>query len=152
MPTKLHIQSAGILLLLAWSPEAGAFLPRDTVELSATVIVNAVDRPPLSGCEVSEQVQTFRKIEWWIAVGEARADPEDGGSGGRSIGIRCRDAVIERSHPDSADALENPYVAAVVIAGFKSARPRQDKDSLRIPYSDCVSQDDETGLLRSKSR
>ena len=130
------IPSVGIVLLLVWSHEAGAFLPRDAIELSVEVIANAVEGPPRSGCRVSEEVQTFRKRAWRVAVGEAQPDLQKQKAAGEAgIGIRCEDAAIEGTHPDSANPPGSPYLVAGVSTLSRLVRQMEDERLLEVEVS-----------------
>jgi len=141
MSTKLRIASFGILLVLLWSHEAGAFLPRDVVDLSAEVLVNVVEGPPRSDCRVAEEVQTFRKRAWWVAVGEARPDlPKQKVRDGTGSGIRCQEAAIGEAHAGSAAAPGNPYLIATGSTLARLVRQMEDERVLEVEVSVSLEQ------------
>ena len=76
--TRLCVLSIGTLLVLSQSHEANAFLPRAHMQLSFEVVVNAVEGPPLSGCETSEEVRSYAKKAWSVAVAEVEPAAGEG--------------------------------------------------------------------------
>jgi formylglycine-generating enzyme required for sulfatase activity len=128
------ILSVQTLLMLAQSHDAGAFLPRDTVEVSVEVIVNPVEGRPRSGCETTEEARAYTKTEWWVAVAETKPHPQDGWEGVDS-GIRCEDGSFEHAHPDSEDASGNPYLIAGVSTVARLIRQMEDERVLAVQIS-----------------
>jgi hypothetical protein len=134
MLTRLRVLSIGTLLILAQSPAAEAFLARGPVEMSVEVIVNGVEGAPRSGCEASEEVQTYRKKEWWVAVGEAKSHSQKGWEGVVS-GIRCGSDSLERAHSDSEGASGNPYLISGVSTVARLIRQMEDERVLEVAVS-----------------
>ena len=104
--------------MLGQGHAAGAFLPRDPVKLSFEIIVNAVDGSSRSGCETSDEVQAYRKMDWWVAVAETSFHPQKAWQGVGS-GIRCGSASADTAASIAEDGSGHAYLVAGVstVAG-----------------------------------
>ena len=109
MWTRLYILCVGALLVLAQSPEAGAFLARDRVKVSAEVIVNAVEASPHSDCGVSEELRTHWKSELWVSVAETG-----------SHRMRCGSGSFDKTQSGA------PYLIAKVLTTASLRRQMED--------------------------
>ena len=68
MRTTLRGLCFGILLMLSQNDEAQAFLSRAPLEMSVEIVVNPFEGSPRSGCDATEEIGSYSKKSWWVAV------------------------------------------------------------------------------------
>ncbi len=112
-----------ILLAVGGSSGASAFLPRETIEVSLEIVLNAVDESPRSGCGAAKEITTYWTHDWSVAVAAATTrakdanDTKDGSEVSRWR-LRCSAAAASQP-PDSGD---EPASAQLVGSGSLVAR------------------------------
>src|SRR3990172_12081992 len=119
---RFHILLLGTLLVLVLSNAAGAAPPYQ-VNMSMEVFGNTIDGSQGPRCDVLNEVETGKKTEWWITLGEARPDPR-GGWEGVNNGIRCGGGFFKERNVGSGSSSQSPYLIAVIstLAAVSSNR------------------------------
>ena len=99
-------------MVLVLSSAAGA-APPYRVNMSVEAFGNTIDGSRGPRCEASEEVETGKKTEWWITLGESRPDPR-GGWEGVGNAIRCGVGSFEERNVGSGSSSQTPYLMATV--------------------------------------
>src|SRR3972149_8385146 len=91
--------------------------------MSMEVFGNTIDGSQGPRCDVLNEVETGKKTEWWIALGESRPDPR-GGWEGVGNAIRCGVGSFEERNVGSGSSSQTPYLMAVIstLAGVSANR------------------------------
>jgi len=111
-----------------------AFLPRDEITVSFSVVANPVSGSTYSRCETSKKIDSYEKEDWWIFVGgvERRSEPEVDVASGE---IRCSSEPLDASNRSSSESLDNPYLIAGVSVVAKPLRQMEDERIIAVEVS-----------------
>ena len=99
-------------MVLALSSAAGA-APPYRFNMSVEAFGNTVEGSRDPRCNISNEVETGMKTEWWITLGEARPDSR-GGWEGVDNAILCGVGPTEEPRAGSDSSLRTPYLIATV--------------------------------------
>jgi len=86
-----------------------AAAPPSHVAISMEAFGNPVEGTDRPRCDASSEVETGKRAEWWITIGEAKPNPE-GGWEGVGNAIRCGSGSFEKSNIRSGNPTQTPYV------------------------------------------
>jgi formylglycine-generating enzyme required for sulfatase activity len=131
MSKRSCILPVGTLLILFQGHEAGAFLPRDRVEVSSEVVVNRVEGAPQSMCALSEKAGAYTKTERRVAVAETKPRPQKGWEGTASE-VRSEDGAFGEAPAGTEGASGNPYLVAGVSTVARVIRQMEDERVLEV--------------------
>jgi formylglycine-generating enzyme required for sulfatase activity len=130
VPTLLRSLFLGVLFAVGHGPGASAFLPRESVEVSVEIILNAVDESPRSACKAAGRAALRWTHDWSVAVAAATPHPENGSDGtGRQL--RCG-ADVSRPQSDSGDEPGSPYLIGTGSTVARLIRQMEDEQLLEV--------------------
>jgi formylglycine-generating enzyme required for sulfatase activity len=134
MMTRLRIMVVGALLMLASNQATVAFLPREPVRVAFAVTVNSVDSSSSSWCEASEELQTYSKREWSVAVASTRPHPDNEWEA-TDRQIRCNGDSTPSGESNSDGASLNPYLISEISTVARLIRQMEDEQVLSVKVS-----------------
>lgn len=113
MKTRLLIFSLlAALSLLVASHASGAALAHP-IRLAIEVFGNAIERSRGPRCAASQVIDKGGRVEWWVAIGQAKPEPQTGWQAAGSE-IRCGAGALQERKPGSTGSPESAYVVATM--------------------------------------
>ena len=118
MTKRFHVILLGALWLLIRSSGAAAAPYHIAVSLEA--FGNSIDGSQGPRCNALKEVEAGKSADWWVAIGEARPNPQ-GGWAGVGNAIRCGLGSFQDT---SGASPRSPYLIAAVstIVGVEASR------------------------------
>jgi formylglycine-generating enzyme required for sulfatase activity len=151
MTTKRITLMLGGFLVLGGVRDADADPLHRRLEMSIEAIVNPVEGSPGPRCATaSSEMEPLRKMEWWVAFGEAA--PKSGAWQATGSSVQCGAGSLEQARSDLERLTGRPYLlvgistlarpvpeALVLVEVSLSVRKLTGFDKERMPVYEAVS-------------